>query len=257
MTQADIQYLADICREAGAAILEVYDTGFEVRKKSDASPVTEADLAAHRVICSRLSERWPDIPALSEESADEARYEMRRAWNSFWLVDPLDGTKEFVKRNGQFTVNIALIQEGRAAAGMVYAPATGVLYHGIVGEGAFKVEPDSEPKRLPLPSNCPADTLRIVGSLSHQSPRMLAHLAKQKLRYRHVEFVPMGSSLKICLVAEGAAGEYPRYGPTMEWDTAAAHAVAKAAGRQVTAMDSGEELRYNKPDLHNPWFVVR
>jgi 3'(2'), 5'-bisphosphate nucleotidase len=237
--------------------MEVYGADFEVHQKADSSPVTEADMAAHNVICRRLSDRWPDVPVLSEESASEAPYEVRSEWKRFWLVDPLDGTKEFIKRNGQFTVNIALIEEGQPAVGMVYAPDTGILYHGIVGEGAFKEEPDSAPAPLPLSNDAPAGTLRIVGSLSHQSPRMLVYLAKQKLHYKHVEFVPMGSSLKICLVAEGSADEYPRYGPTMEWDTAAAHAVAKAAGRQVTLHDSGEELRYNKPDLHNPWFVVK
>jgi len=256
LDQADIDYLSGVCHEAGRAILEVYESDFAVEEKKDASPLTEADLRAHRIITGRLRERWPEIPVLSEESASHKAYEERRGWTRFWLVDPLDGTKEFVKRNGQFTVNIALIEQGRPVAGFVYAPVTGVLYHGSVG-GAFKSEPGSEPRRLPCADPAPESTLRVVGSLSHQSPQMLEFLAEQKLKHRHVEFVPMGSSLKLCLVAEGAADIYPRYGPTMEWDTAAAHAVVNAAGRRVTHHDSDDELHYNKPDLHNPWFIVR
>ena len=257
LNQGDIDYLSEICREAGAAILEVYETDFDVKRKADASPVTEADLRAHNVICRRLGERWPDVPVLSEESADDCPYQRRRTWSRFWLVDPLDGTKEFIKRNGQFTVNIALIEEGRPVAGLVLAPATGALYYGASGLGAFKVEGEGAPAGLPVRTASPADTIRIVGSLSHQSPRMLAYLAKQRLKHRRVEFVPMGSSLKICLVAEGSADVYPRFGPTMEWDTAAAHAVLKAAGRRLIQHDSGKDLEYNKPDLKNPWFIAQ
>ncbi len=248
-------YLIETCLLAGAEILDVYASDFDVAKKADSSPVTAADLRANHVITERLRARWPDVPVLSEESA-KAAHEVRRHWQRFWLVDPLDGTKEFIKRNGQFTVNIALIEDGRPAAGWVWAPASKTLYWGIVGHGAWKREGDGAPQSLPIDGRQSPDTYRIVGSLSHPSPQLAAFLAKAKLRYKHVEFVPMGSSLKICLVAEGAADTYPRYGPTMEWDTAAAHAVANAAGRRVVRHGSTAELEYNKPDLHNPWFLV-
>ena len=252
----DIDHLIATAREAGAAILEVYATDFEVEHKSDTSPLTEADLRANRVITARLSERYPEIPILSEESEHDA-YEQRKDWNCIWLVDPLDGTKEFVKRNGQFTVNIALIDNGRPRAGVVYAPALDLLYWGEVGRGAFKKEAGGAPVALSAPAEAPRDRLVIAGSLSHPTPEMDAFLDEQRAIYKEVEFVAMGSSLKLCMVADGRADVYPRFGPTMEWDTAAAHAVVNAAGRKVLRHGSGDELRYNKPDLHNEWFLVR
>jgi 3'(2'), 5'-bisphosphate nucleotidase len=246
LRQADVEYLRETCRLAGAEILVVYESDFAVERKDDRSPLTEADLRSHAVIERRLRARWPELPVLSEESAEEFPYEVRSGWTMFWLVDPLDGTKEFIQRNGQFTVNIALIENGRPVAGFVYAPAAGRMFDATIGAG--------EPATAPA---APSDTLRIVGSRSHHSPEMDAFVEEQRRRYANVEFIPMGSSLKICLVAEGKADIYPRFGPTMEWDTAAAHAVANAAGRRVVRYGSDEELTYNKPDLHNPWFVVR
>lgn len=245
LPQADVEYLRETCRLAGAEILAVYASDFAVDRKDDRSPLTEADLRSHEVIERRLRGRWPGLPVLSEESAGEFPYPARRDWEAFWLVDPLDGTKEFIKRNGQFTVNIALIEKGRPAAGLVYAPVSGEMYCAANGTGIAPV---------PAP---PGDRLRIVGSRSHHSPEMDAFVEEQKRRYADVEFIAMGSSLKICLVAEGKADIYPRFGPTMEWDTAAAHAVANAAGRRIVRYGSDEEITYNKPDLHNPWFVVR
>ena len=253
----DTEYLIAVAREAGAAILEVYATDFEVERKSDASPLTEADLRAHRVIVARLSERYPDIPILSEESGEHDAYERRKEWDRFWLVDPLDGTKEFIKRNGQFTVNIALIEDGRPRAGVVYAPALDLLYWGEVEQGAFKKEAGGSAVALGPPTHKPREKLIIAGSLSHPTPEMDAFLDEQHALYKEVEFVAMGSSLKLCMVADGSADVYPRFGPTMEWDTAAAHAVVNAAGRKVLRHGSDEELRYNKPDLHNDWFLVR
>ena len=253
----DMEFLVATAREAGAAILEVYQTDFEVAHKSDASPLTEADLRSHRAITQRLKERYPEVPMLSEESAEHAPYEVRRVWDAFWLVDPLDGTKEFIKRNGQFTVNIALIRGTQPAAGVVYAPAFDLLYSGKVGEGAFKVEGKAAP--VPLAAKQPRDPSRLViaGSLSHPTPEMDAFVAEQRQKYSEVEFVAMGSSLKICMVAEGSADIYPRLGPTMEWDTAAAHAVAAAAGRRVVRYGTEDELLYNKEKLLNDRFVVR
>ena len=252
----DMECLVATAREAGAAILEVYETDFEVTRKSDASPLTEADLRSHQAITQRLRERYPEVPILSEESAEHTPYETRKGWDLFWLVDPLDGTKEFIKRNGQFTVNIALIRGTEPAAGVVYAPAFDLLYYGKVGEGAFKVEGKAAP--VPLAANQARDPSRLViaGSLSHPTPEMDAFVTEQRQKYAEVEFVAMGSSLKICMVAEGSADIYPRLGPTMEWDTAAAHAVAAAAGRRVVRYGSGDKLSYNKENLLNDRFVV-
>ncbi len=255
-TTEDLDYLIETAREAGRAILDVYDTDFDVQQKGDASPLTEADLRSHRVITRRLRERYPDMPVLSEESTEQVGYDVRRQWTRFWLVDPLDGTKEFVKRNGQFTVNIALVEEGRPTVGVIYAPVLDSLYHGVVGEGAWKME--SERKvALPVPRDDTREGIVIAGSLSHPSAEMDAFIEEQRREHGDVEFKAMGSSLKICLVAEGVADVYPRFGPTMEWDTGAGHAITSAAGRRVIRYGSDEELSYNKPDLHNPWFVVR
>ena len=258
VSKLDLAFLCDTAREAGRAILEVYRTDFAVERKSDSSPVTEADLRAHKVIQERLAERYPDLPVLSEESRDQAPYKVRREWPRYWLVDPLDGTKEFIKRNGQFTVNIALIENSRPVAGVVYAPAGKLLYYGWLSKesgGAWKVDDDTLPAALDASQRDDGRWV-IAGSLSHPSPEMEAFVAEQRRRHAHVEFVAMGSSLKICMVADGTADVYPRFGPTMEWDTAAAHAVASAAGCRVVRYGSNEELRYNKEDLLNDWFVV-
>ncbi len=255
LTRDDVDYLVETCRQAGAVVMEVYHTDIEAWRKQDGSPVTEADLRSDRLISARLRQRFPGVPVLSEETVEETPYELRRHWSEFWTVDPLDGTKEFLKRNGQFTINIALIQHGRPTAGLVYAPAKDLLYC-AAGEYAFRREGDAAPRPFPPLQPASRTTLRVVGSLSHPSPEMKRFLAEQRHSYEQVEFVAMGSSLKICLVAEGRADIYPRFGPTMEWDTAAAHAIANRAGRRVLRYGSDEELRYNKPDLHNPWFVV-
>lgn len=255
-TTEDLDYLIETAREAGRAILDVYGTDFDVRKKGDASPLTEADLRSHRVIARRLRERYPDVPVLSEESTEQAAYDVRHEWTRFWLVDPLDGTKEFVKRNGQFTVNIALVEGGRPTVGVIYAPVLDHLYYGVVGEGAWKAE-GGRKFAIPVARDDAREGVVIAGSLSHPSAEMDAFIEEQRREHGHVEFKAMGSSLKICLVAEGVADVYPRFGPTMEWDTGAGHAIVSAAGRRVIRHGSDEDLAYNKPDLLNPWFVVR
>ena len=252
----DMNHLIATAREAGAAIMEVYETDFDVNRKSDTSPLTLADLRAHEIIVSRLRARYPNVPILSEENTEQAVYEVRKAWSSFWLVDPLDGTKEFVKRNGQFTVNIALIEGSRPVAGVVYAPALKLLYHARQGQAAVKTEDGAAPVSLTRPPAPSKDRLVIAGSLSHPTPEMDAFVEEKRRNYKQVDFVAMGSSLKICMVADGRADIYPRFGPTMEWDTGAAHAIANGAGRKVLRWGSKEELSYNKPDLHNSWFVV-
>ncbi len=230
--------------------MDIYaDTANVVMTKTDNSPLTHADLASNRVITTGLAELDLGWPVLSEESTHGA-YTERQGWKCFWLVDPLDGTKEFIKRNGEFTVNIALIENGRPVLGVVYAPALDVCYYGVHDVGAF-VQRGGVVQSIRAQSHAAGQPIKVVASRSHSDERTVA-LLKQLGEY---QCISMGSSLKLCLVAEGAAHLYPRLGPTMEWDTAAAHAVVNAAGGVVQDHD-GNELIYNKPDLHNPEFFV-
>lgn len=241
--------LRAVARMAGQAILTVYHGDIEVEQKADDSPLTQADIASHERIVDGLHGLTPDIPVLSEESFDKLSWEERRGWDRYWLVDPLDGTKEFIKRNGEFTVNIALIQDHDPVLGIVHVPVTGVEYYGS-SDGAFKTE-DGRTRRIEAPRET-ASPLRVVGSRSHRGGSLDAWLAQLGPH----EMVAMGSSLKLCLVAEGAADIYPRLGPTSEWDTAAADAVVRAAGGRVLTLD-GEPLRYNvEADILNPYFLV-
>jgi 3'(2'), 5'-bisphosphate nucleotidase len=226
-----------IVARAGDAIMKVYGAGFTVQHKADDSPLTLADLESQRVILEGLSALTPDIPILSEESA-QAPWEERRRWRELWVVDPLDGTREFVKRNGEFTVNIALVVEHEPVLGIVSAPARGLLYWGAAGLGAFSSHRGAAEQ--PINVSAPQDPLRVVGSRSHASPETSAYLD----RLRPHEMTGIGSSLKFCLVAEGKADLYPRFGPTSEWDTAAGQALLEAAGGHVTRLD-GHRLRYN------------
>jgi 3'(2'), 5'-bisphosphate nucleotidase len=252
-------------RAAGREILEVYaGADFGVEIKSDRSPLTIADRRAHRAIVEGLTASG--LPVLSEEGRD-IFYDERRGWAAFWMVDPLDGTKEFIKRNGEFTVNIALIRDGTPVLGVVFAPVLDVLYAAREGLGAYKIknsggkEEISEEEILRIGMQLPlarkAGPFRVVASRSHMTAETLAFVDAEKDARGAVELVSVGSSLKLCLVAEGTADVYPRFGPTMEWDTAAGDAVARAAGCMVTRTDGTDPLLYNKEDLHNPWFVVR
>jgi 3'(2'), 5'-bisphosphate nucleotidase len=242
--------LLEIAAEAGRAILEVYHRDFAVEHKDDSSPLTAADLAAHRVIAQRLGEMDSEVPILSEEGAD-IPYAVRSRWERYWLIDPLDGTREFVKRNGEFTVNIALIENGRPVLGVVHVPVSTVSYVGRPGSGAWKIGADGAEQEIRVAARR-ADRIRVAGSRSHAGDSLQRFLA----RLGEHEIVSMGSSLKLCLVAEGAADVYPRLGPTSEWDTAAAQAVVEGAGGLVT--DTGlQPLRYNtKESLLNPHFLV-
>ncbi len=222
---------------AGSAIMAVYDGAFTVERKQDDSPLTLADLESQRVIIEGLTRLTPDIPVLSEESA-QAPWSERRVWSDLWVVDPLDGTREFVKRNGEFTINIALVVEHEAVLGVVAAPAQGLLYWGAAGVGAFSRHRGVA--EVPIKVAPPAAPIRVVGSRSHLSPQTTAYLTRLG---SHV-MKGIGSSLKFCLVAEGKADLYPRFGPTSEWDTAAGQALLEAAGGHVTRLD-GHRLRYN------------
>ncbi len=239
--------------EAGRRILDVYERQFDVSRKEDDSPLTDADRAAHEVIVERLAALTPAIPVLSEESA-RIEYSERAGWQRFWLVDPLDGTKEFVNRNGEFTVNIALIDNGAPVLGVVYVPVTGVCYLAVHGQGAWKEQGGCN--RTPIHvRHYRGGHATVVASRSHRGDAVDKFLANLKAREGEYDTASLGSSLKLCRVAEGVADVYPRLGPTSEWDTAAAQCVVESAGGRVTDLD-GQPLRYNKPDILNPWFLV-
>jgi len=254
MTESDLgifaEAIAELAVDAGKAILKIYEQEFEVVIKDDESPLTQADLASHRIICDGLAKLTPDIPVLSEESSD-IDYETRANWFQYWLVDPLDGTKEFINRNGEFTVNIALIRFHKPILGVVHVPVTETTYTGLVGKWASRHKAGEEMEHISIRRPC-ADPVVVVGSRSHANPRLLEFLAK----LGDYELISMGSSLKFCVLAEGKADFYPRLGPTSEWDTAAAHAVVLAAGGKIETLD-GKPLRYNtKKSLLNPEFLV-
>ncbi len=248
--------------EAGKAILEIYHTDFKVEFKADESPLTLADRRAHDIISARLSST--SIPVLSEEGRN-IPYEERAPWPTLWIVDPLDGTKEFVKKNDEFTVNIALVREGSPVLGVIYVPVTDVLYFGDLEKGSYRVErasinwpvddPENYATRLPLAAS--KSYFGVVASRSHLNPETEAYIDRIRLDHGSVDLISKGSSLKLCLIAEGTADVYPRFGPTSEWDVAAGHAIILAAGGRVMKADYPDEaLTYNKRDLLNPWFVA-
>jgi 3'(2'), 5'-bisphosphate nucleotidase len=255
-------WLPDLVRlaaEAGEAILEVYDSDFSVEIKADDSPLTQADLAAHRVIVAGLTRLTPDIPILSEESEAPA-YSVRKDWERYWLIDPLDGTKEFVNRNGEFTVNIALIVGHAAVLGIVGLPTQSLVYTGDTAEGVARRfdlnDREAPPKEINGRAFKDANALAVVASRSHGGERLEAYIGSLGARFGNVERTPVGSSLKLCILAEGRADIYPRLAPTSEWDIAAAHAVLSAAGGDLWAAN-GEPLEYNaKESLLNPEFIA-
>jgi len=254
---------------AGSDIMAIYNDpnqDFGIERKADNSPLTLADKAAHRRIAQMLKDTG--LPILSEEGAHDS-YEERSKWDAFWLVDPLDGTKEFIKRNGEFTVNIALVMDTHPHVGVIYVPARRELYFGEPLLGAYKVtdiDEWDELERLPdllqraqrLPIDQPEGRpYTIVASRSHLSPETELFIEEARKEHPDVVTISSGSSLKICLVAEGRADAYPRFAPTMEWDTAAGHAIAACAGKWVYQAGTEIPLKYNKQDLHNPWFLVK
>jgi 3'(2'), 5'-bisphosphate nucleotidase len=270
-------------REAGLAILDVYKQEFDVSYKEDRSPLTLADQRSHDIIVDHLTDpSKKSLPILSEEGKD-IPFEQRRAWEDFWLIDPLDGTKEFIKRNGEFTVNIALIYQHRPVLGVIYAPVNNIFYFASEGLGAFRLKNDKvfkllegkaseierdsvlkeilkQSDRLPY-YDTPLETydtkIVIVGSRSHPSKDFEAFVKTMKNQHEKVDVISSGSSLKLCLVAEGRADIYPRLGPTMEWDTAAGQAIVEQANGSVLNYETGEPLQYNKKNLLNSWFIVK
>lgn len=244
-----VSQINDIAVAAGQEILTIYQRDFHVDMKDDNSPVTEADVAANDIIIASLRTITPDIPILSEEGSS-IPWDERKHWQTFWLVDPLDGTKEFIKRNGEFTVNIALIHNQQPILGVVYAPVLDKLYYTNT-QGAFLLHA-GETVQLSASSIPDDEAVKVVGSRSHASPEMSLYLA----RFKTTDIIPVGSSLKFCLIAEGSAHCYPRLGPTCWWDTGAGHAVACAAGAKVQQLDGSPLLYNHQESVLNPFFVV-
>jgi 3'(2'), 5'-bisphosphate nucleotidase len=243
--------LPEVLKIADAAskeVLSIYNTDFKVNYKADQSPITAADLASHHVIVDGLRELTPDVPVLSEEGAS-LPWEERKQWSRFWLIDPIDGTKDFTQRTGEFTVNIALIEDGEAVLGVVTAPVLDEAYWGAKGEGAYKRDKTGKVHKIKV-SN-PEDAVLVVAIKNHLNDDTKAFIEQFESR----ELVQAGSSLKFCRIAEGQAHIYPRLGPTCEWDTGAAHAVLSAAGGKVDTLD-GKPLVYGKEDVLNPFFVA-
>lgn len=247
-----ISKLIDIAKGAGRRIMEVYSGNFDVDFKDDHSPLTQADRLAHQHIVGELGRFFPQFPVLSEESPAEDIKD-RRSWKQYFLVDPLDGTKEFVKRNGEFTVNIAFIEDGIPTAGVVLLPAKDITYFGSATEGSFKKIGNEAAFRIYFKPHDLSKPARVVASRSHQSDDLTDTLSRWGVQV--VELVPSGSSIKICLIAEGVADIYPRLAPTMEWDTAAADAVYRFAVQKPGEVVHFSALRYNKENLLNPHFV--
>jgi len=266
LVQKNLTQLLQLALDAGKAILEVYETPFSVEIKDDRSPLTLADKRSNEILYNGLI-KIGRLPVMSEE-IKQLPYEERKSWKSFWLVDPLDGTKEFIKRNGEFTVNVALIDENEPVFGLIYVPVTGKFYYALKGLGSYTFSFDGSSiipnsyaeivaisKKLPL-EHRPTGEFNIVASRSHMSPKTEAYINDEKGKHSIVNIVSAGSSLKFCLVAEGRADAYPRFGPTMEWDTGAGHIIATETGKKLVRCDTMEALTYNKPELLNPDFLV-
>lgn len=243
-----LEHVVLLARHAGEAILDVYATDFDVERKADDSPVTQADLAAHRIICDGLQRIDPQTPQISEEGTIPP-HEVRRDWQAFWIVDPLDGTKEFVKRNGEFTVNIARVEHGRPVLGVVHAPVKGLTYFATADGGSWKQQGAQPPQRITSRRAAPDRPLVVVSSRSHGSVKLAEFLEQYDVK----EHLHAGSSLKFCLVAEGRANVYPRFGPTMEWDVAAGDCVYRYSAERG---EHASPLTYNKPNLRNGEFVI-
>lgn len=250
----DINKIIQVSREAGKIILDIYNKpNFEVLIKDDKSPLTEADKKANDYIVAQLEVLYPEIPFITEE-LKATDYSERKAWEYLWLIDPLDGTKEFIKRNGEFTVNIALIKNGVPVAGVIYIPVQDVTFFAVEGEGTYRINVDGTKDKLAVKDR--GSILTLIGSRSHQSDDFIAYINEQKKQFETVEVIPAGSSLKFCKVAAGEADCYPRLGPTMEWDTGAGHIIATEAGATITVAGTAEPLNYNKENLLNPFFIV-
>jgi len=250
-----IHNIVEIAIKAGNAILEIYKQDIAVEIKSDNSPLTIADRYANEIIVAGLQKLDNSIPIISEENK-LIDFSERQNWTKCWIVDPLDGTKEFIKKNGEFTVNIALVENGIPILGVVHVPAQNITYFAEINKGTNKIE-NGITSSLKIRNLAEDGVLKIVGSRSHQTPELLEYVEQQKAKFTSVDFVAAGSSLKFCLLADGKADVYPRLGPTMEWDTCAGQIVATEAGAVVLRFDNNEPLLYNRANLLNPFFIVK
>ncbi len=245
-----IEDIKQIAKLAGDEVMNIYKKDFSVEYKDDNSPLTQADKISNEIICSNLKKMHPNVPVISEENK-YVPYNIRKNWDFYWCIDPIDGTKEFIKKNDEFTINIALISKNIPVLGVVYAPALGQMYYAKQGNGAYKNN-----EKLPLHiNNDPKEILTVVMSRSHISEQTKGFV--ETLQAKQIEQVSIGSSLKLCMIAEGVADIYPRLAPTMEWDTAAADAIVRESGKMSWQFDKKEPILYNKKDLVNPWFIVR
>jgi len=250
LDKINIEDIKKIALEAGKAIMQIYNKDFNVEYKDDNSPLTEADLKSNEIICNALQELFPNIPIMSEENK-QTDYEIRKKWEYYWCIDPIDGTKEFIKKNDEFTVNIALIHKNIPVLGVVYAPAINEMYSAKQGNGAYL-----NGQKIPLKTNDnPSEKLYVVASKSHLSQETQEFI--DALDAKEIEQVSRGSSLKLCMVASGEADIYPRLAPTMEWDTAAADAIVREVGKMTYRFENNQPVVYNKENLLNPWFVVK
>ena len=250
LEKIELEKIVSIAKNAGDAIMQIYKKDFTIEYKDDKSPLTEADTKSNEIICNALEKLYPNIPIMSEENK-QTEYEVRKHWEYYWCIDPIDGTKEFIKKNDEFTVNIALIHKNTPVLGVVYAPAIDEMYKAKKDEGAFKNN-----QKLPLKTNeKPEEKLSVVASKSHLSPETQEFI--DNLETKKIEQVNKGSSLKLCMVAEGEADIYPRLAPTMEWDTAAADAIVRESAKMTYQLENNKVMVYNKENLLNPWFIVR
>ena len=246
----NIEDIKSVALEAGDAIMEIYNKDFSIEYKDDKSPLTQADLKSNEIICNKLQKLYPNIPIMSEENK-QTEYEIRKNWEYYWCIDPIDGTKEFIKKNDEFTVNIALIHNNTPVLGVVYAPAIHEMYSAKKGEGSFL-----NGQKLPLKTNeNTTQKLYVVASKSHLSQETQEFI--DALDTKEIEQVSRGSSLKLCMVASGEADIYPRLAPTMEWDTAAADAIVRETGKMTYQFQKYKPMVYNKENLLNPWFIVQ
>lgn len=261
LEKINIQDIKDIAIEAGEAVMKIYNKDFKIEYKDDSSPLTQADLNSNEIICSKLLNLYPNIPIMSEENK-EINYEIRKHWEYYWCIDPIDGTKEFIKKNGEFTINIALLHNNTPVLGIVYAPALEEIYSSKKGSGAYLEKVNngecvvSSKKKLPYIKNSD-DNFTVVASKSHLSEETQEFIDDLTTNYPQLTTNSKGSSLKLCMVAEGIADIYPRLAPTMEWDTAAADAVVRESNKMTYQYKNEEPLLYNKRNLLNPWFIVK
>jgi 3'(2'), 5'-bisphosphate nucleotidase len=257
MNKINIQSIIAITQQAAQRIMAIYNQShYAVNQKTDHTPLTEADMESHHLITSSLAKLYPSIPIISEEATELHDYAIRKNWESFFLVDPLDGTKEFIGRNGEFTINIALIQHGQPILGVINAPALQVIYHAELGKGAYKIEQNQQIPLL-LQTQTQTNAVCVAISRSHQCEKTHAFIEKLRNSGKDVSTLAVGSALKFGLVAEGKADFYPRLTPTMEWDTAAGHILVNEVGKKVTLINNDELLQYNKIELRNSGFIVQ